>query len=367
MTRVRLGAAAVTLGLALCVPAGSSATCLDSKLSFETSALERLINDPAGVLAEAEAYWRDEPAQQFTLAWAERNGFTISRERWARQVEAFAELPLEARETSPLTQMATAVVERREAFLTDALRHVCSFLPADTDTGVPVYFTSFIPPRAFVTGGIVINVGASYWKHNADNVLNALIHEIWHVGYSRLRSGRTEAPPSSHQLYGILDQLQNEGTATYVASTAQSRFPAPDELDFTLLESNEDLDRSISSVNELLGRIGRLSERRLSRLSWELGVEDRAYYVAGAHMARTIDERLGRAELLRTIIRGPVSFAETYNSISGAARAVHVPDERLVSRRRLRARLGRLLATALVIGIASSGIWMLRRRSSGDS
>jgi hypothetical protein len=58
---------------------------------------------------------------------------------------------------------------------------VCSYLPADVNLDVPVHFTAFIPPRSMVTGGIVVNVAASYWNDNPDNILNNLVHETFHV------------------------------------------------------------------------------------------------------------------------------------------------------------------------------------------
>jgi hypothetical protein len=47
----------------------------------------------------------------------------------------------------------------------------------------------------------------------------------------------------------------------------------------------------------------------IERLSGE-----RLWYVAGFHMAKTIDERLGRERLNETIRSGPSSFFEAYES-----------------------------------------------------
>lgn len=356
-------------GLTILLLAGASASlsgqlraaCPDSVLTFDTSALERLVRQPERVLEDEEAFWEGEPAQQYVEAWAEGNGFSVSRERWRALVAEFAQLDETSRLGSPLKLATDAIIDGRDEFLSDALPHVCEFLPSQIDTGVPIYFTAFIPPRAFVTGGIVINAAAPYWRGNPDNILNALVHEIWHVGYSRLRAGRSEVPTEDARLYGILDQLQNEGTATYVAYLAQADFPAPDDTDYPRLDSGDAVDGSLASVNQILRKVGATTERRLDRLSWRVGVEDRAYYVGGAHMARTIDASLGRAELIATLTRGPRSFVEAYNSVAGAARRIEVPDtETIVTRGRMVwVKVGLGMA---VVGAFGSGLLLALRR-----
>jgi hypothetical protein len=302
-------------------------SCLDSTLNFDTSALERLVNEPELVLEQEETFWSEEPAQEYTEVWARNAGFSIDRRKWRRQVSSFAQLSAGERADSPLMRTTEALLLARESFLADALPHVCAFLPEGTDTGVPVYLTAFIPPRAMVTGGIVINVDAAYWNGNAGNILNTLTHEIWHVGYSRLRNERTETPLSNGQLYGMLDQLQNEGTATYVGYRARARFPAPDEKDFDALDSPEAVTRALDEVNALLALVGTISEERLGKRSWRVGVEERAYYIAGAHMAAIIDGESGREALLATVRGGPVSFVDNYNALVSEERRVHLPRD----------------------------------------
>jgi hypothetical protein len=352
----RPAALSATLVLAVGVSgivADGRSSCLDSTLTFEASALERIVREPDRVLEGEDPFWEEEPAQQYTAAWAANNGFTISRKTWRDNLTRFAELSEASRLDSPLMQMAQAILTGRDEFLTRALPHVCAFLPDGTDTGVPVYFTAFIPPRAFVTGGIVINVDAPYWNDNADNILNTLTHEIWHVGYSHLREGRTERPLEHRQLYGIVEQLHNEGTATYVAHSARSLFPAPDELDFRMLDSPDEVIRALDEVNRLLRRIGTVSEKRMGKLSWKIGVEGRAYYIAGAHMARTIDRVNGRDALIRTVTAGPVSFVAAYNSITLANRRIEVPDAETLSLRSAEPdrRILILIGAVLVVGL----------------
>jgi hypothetical protein len=361
------------LVLALLVPAvpgaqaaPTQAACLDSSLTFETSALERLIREPRAVLEEEEQFWEQEPAQRYTTAWAAGNGFTLARRKWRSRLSRFAELDEAERLASPLVQTAQVLLAGREQFLARALPHVCSFLPQETDTGVPVYFTAFIPPRAFVTGGIVINVDSPYWKANADNIFNTLTHEIWHVGYSRLREHRTEPPLPHRVLYAMLEQLQNEGIATYVAYRGRSIFPAPDEIDFRFLDDPAQLRQAFDEVNGLFRRVGAVSEKQIGKLSWKIGVDGRAYYVAGAQMARVLDERVGREALIGTVTAGPASFVRAYNAEAAPHWRIEVPDAETIAAREAQAgfpiSITILAAAALCMAAAALVLWRRVRR-----
>jgi hypothetical protein len=47
----------------------------------------------------------------------------------------------------------------------------------------------------------------------------------------------------------------------------------------------------------------------------QIGITERAYYVTGAHMAQTIEERLGKGAIVESVNTGPRHFVEIYNSI----------------------------------------------------
>jgi hypothetical protein len=262
--------------------------------------------------------------------------------------------------------MTEAIVGAKGAFLAGAIPHLCSFFPADVPLDVPVCFTAFIPPRAFATGGIVINVTARYWKGNPDNILNALVHELFHVGYSQMRGRRSEPQHASPQVYQMLDDLQNEGMATYVGYRAIAAFPAPDEIDYRLLDDEHDVLRLFGEVNTLFGTVGKVSPGKLRKLAWKTGVTRRGYYVVGAAMARTIDSRLGTDRLVETLAHGPLAFVASYNSLVDVAQRVAVPDGQIIAAReaasRLRMRLVRAAAGVLLIAVLGAGLVLMRSR-----
>jgi hypothetical protein len=316
-----------TMLSALPLPAAAqeATLCLESKIVFETSTLERIVRYPEAVIEEGGAFWQNEKALVYTKAWSEGTKVRINYIRWWSRVGQLKELSEEERSRHPLLLMTDSIIAVQDDFLARAIPHICSFLPEDLDISIPVYFAAYIPPRSFVSGGVVINVSASYWNGNVENILNNLTHEIFHVGYSHTRPGRTEVALADRQLYDMLDALQNEGTATYVGYTAASLFPAPDEVDYQLLEDPRDVDRLLKEVNGLFAKAGTVSDEELQRLAWRKGVTDRGYYIVGAHMARTIDSRLGRAALIETLSAGPLSFVRTYNSLVERDMKVQIP------------------------------------------
>lgn len=289
--------------------------CEKSKITFNTETLEKIVNDPNAVLENEEAFWEDEKPQEYTRRWAEAVNYTIRYDEWREQIRNWAEIPPGERKSQVFMENATRIIKGKEVFLERALPHLCSYLPEDANLDITVHFTAFIPSRAFAMGEIVINIAASYWNNDADNILNALVHEIFHVGYGYCRDIRTEEKLEDETLYGMLDNFQNEGVCTYVGYMAQSIFPAPDEKDYTLLDNMADVDRLLKDVNTVLSKVGELSDEEIQKLAWEKCVIGRGYYVVGAHMCRVIEDKKGREALIETLLKGPVSFVRLYNSL----------------------------------------------------
>ncbi len=289
--------------------------CLRSEISFDTWSLEKIVDDPLWVLENEESFWW-EKAQRYTLDWARQVNYQVSFEDWRQKIREWAETPAMERRGHAYVKIARRITEGKEVFLERALPHLCSYLPEGTDLSIGVYFTAFIPPRAFAMGEIVFNVAATYWKGNADNILNSLVHEIFHVGYSRCREVRTEEGPENRALYDMLDNLQSEGICTYVAYEALPIFPAPDEKDYGLLEDTSEVRRLLGDLNSVLSQAGSLPNEEVQKLAWEKCVIGRAYYVVGAHMCRTIEEQKGREALIETLTTGPSYFVQLYNSLT---------------------------------------------------
>lgn len=288
--------------------------CRESRINFNTKTLEKIVYEPDAILQDEESFWENERPQKLTKLWAQSANYSISYDRWRKKIRDWADIPPFKREAHIFMENAKRIIEGKEEFLENALPHLCSYLPEDADLNVTVHFTAFIPSRAFAHEDIVINVNADYWKNNVDNILNTLIHEIFHAGYGYCRDIRREQRLKNETLYNILDNLHNEGICTYVGYKALSTFPAPDEKDYKLIDTKSEVMRLLEDVNEVFSKINNLSEEELQKLAWDKCVIGRGYYVVGAHMCRVIEEKKGKKRLIDTLTEGPVSFLKLYNS-----------------------------------------------------
>jgi hypothetical protein len=300
----------------------AASSCTDAELVFSTATLESLINEPERVLAAEKEFWDTEPAQHYTRLWAEAVNHQIDYEKWRTKVGSLRDLSTEERSNHSLVQMTEGIVKGQRPFLERALPYICSYLPEGANLDVSVYFTAHIPARSFLWEGIIINVSAPYWHGNPDNILNNLVHEIWHVGYAKSRDLRTEAVTVDTARYDMLDTLHNEGFATHVGYRSDDIFHAPDEKDYRLLENPDDVSRLLGEVNNLFAQAGVLSVDELDRLTWERGVIGRAFYIVGAFMAQTIEDALGKRALVDTVAAGPITFVRLYNSVADAGQEI---------------------------------------------
>lgn len=300
-------------------------SCLESKIVFETTTLEKIVNDPEWVLANEKQFWSEYRAQALVRKWADHNKFEISSPEWREKIQAWISLTGQEKRDHDLVRITERILEVKTEFLAKALPHDCAFLPPGVDLSVTVQFTAFVPPFAFAMEDLVINVGHKYWKGNPEHVLNLLVHEIFHVGYSFYRTLQSEKDRVDPTLYRILDNIVNEGICTYVGYLALPIFPVENERDYIMLENADRVEEKIAQTNQVLERFGEISEEDLQKLSWENGVVDRSYYVSGAHMCQVIDQQAGRQALIEVYSRGPLSIIELYNSLVGPELILSLP------------------------------------------
>jgi hypothetical protein len=99
-------------------------------------------------------------------------------------------------------------------------------------------------------------------------------------------------------------------------------FPAQAEQDYQLLANPARVIELRRHLNALFEQAPSLSAEERRKRSWDIGVNQRAYYVVGADMARTIEGWAGRKALADTITKGPRGFVATYNALVPAAERI---------------------------------------------
>ncbi|MFH2111438.1 MAG: DUF5700 domain-containing putative Zn-dependent protease [Candidatus Bathyarchaeota archaeon] len=278
-------------------------------IRFDTGALEKIVYEPRWVFDNEEEFWGGYPAQRCTRDWANAVNYEIDYVDWRRRIDEWSRVPEDERRASSLLSITETIVGARERFLRDAIPHLLDYLPEATVLDVGVYLTAFIPPRAFAMGEIVFNVAATYWKGNPDNILNTMVHEVFHAGYSYWLGDDEDSSLQEK----ILRNIHSEGSATYAAYTARHLFPAPDDKDLQMLEDPETVRDHLDQVNMILRAVAEKPGSEVEKMMWDMGVIGRAFYTVGARMCRVIEEELGRGELVSTFKSGPLAFTELYN------------------------------------------------------
>jgi hypothetical protein len=292
----------------------SKCSSSQSMIRFDDSSIEKIILHPEDVLANPEAFWASDSAYQLVKLWHQRVSFPIPMEQWKGWMQSFKNLPVEDREKNSQFIAAKTTLNKGKEFNEKAIPYICSFLPKDCpNISTTIYFTTAIMASGFQSGNSIVIYGA-----NADKD-NLLIHELFHQGFDKCKPKRIEGSSRDSVIYQIYNDLQNEGMATYVGYKGLNKFPRcrTDMLkdDYKLFENHEEINALLIEMNELFKKAFTLGEKEFKDALWQVGSTDRAYYVVGCYMAKTIDEKLGRDALNETISKGPQSFLLAYNSL----------------------------------------------------
>jgi hypothetical protein len=305
-----------------------SPPCVSSHIAFDVSSIEHMFLRPEDVLANVDRFWEEDGAYRRAKAWHELNNIPIPLDEWRENLTRLVSTPAAERSNHAVFALGKALADSHADFMKQALPLICSYLP-DTNVKLDttVYFTAYTTARSFaVNDNIVINIMEPYWHGDREHLLNAITHEVFHIGYGRSTASQTRSRQGDDRFYPLHRQLQNEGMATYVAYKAVALYPAAGDKDYPLLTNPADVIELRRKLNALFGQAASLPADELQKRSWDVGVMQRAYYIVGADMARTIEGKAGRKALVETITKGPRSFVATYNAcVPAAGRIFELP------------------------------------------
>lgn len=292
---------------------------LKIEISFES--LKRLLLEGEKILEKPEEFVATDGAYKKAAAFYARNESTIVTEAWKNTVRNIARKIREDKEDSPYLKLLKELEVGLAGFDAKAKPILAQYLPKINYCRIDsrVYFTAFTAFDSMnIWDSVVINALNPKYLLDADFILNTLVHELYHSGYGSCSAFREE-PMLEQKLYYILECLQNEGLATYVAYQASPLYPAAKNKDYSLAASDEQVSRLRKEINAFLSKISEMPSDQALQDVFDLGVRQRAFYVVGFDMARTIEQRMGREKLAVTVAKGPIEFYELYNSISDDA------------------------------------------------
>jgi len=297
-------------------------------LAYDPSSIEKIFASPEKVIENVSAFWETEDAYRLIKSWHRYNNIPIDYEGWEKNIDKIAIISPDQRRTYPIYELARNIIGAKELFARKAIPYISSFLPKKNFTiNVTAYFAAFTYSRGIGVGDrIVIDIVNPYYHGNLSMILNAIVHELYHIGFGCVQLARTDPEFDNSAISRMIGDLQNEGIATYVGYKAQGCFPAPYEEDYSMLESKKTVLKLLKRLNALFKEAESVPTGLLQKKSWDLGVEKRAFYVVGAHVAQVIDEKRGREALNATVMNGPITFIRTYNALVDKNWWIHEPN-----------------------------------------
>jgi len=313
-----------------CVSAGSASPSvypcqegahLSVKIEINIESLKRLLLEGEKILENPKEFAATDGAYKKAAAFYVKNKGEIVTEEWKNGVRYISRKIKEGKDGSPYIELLNKLEAGLADFAVKAKPILAKYLPKMKYCGIDskVYFTAFTAFDSMnIWDSIVINALNPKYFLDADYILNTLVHELYHSGYGSCSAFREE-PMLEQKLYYILECLQNEGLATYVAYQASPLYPAAKNKDYSLAASDEQVSKLRNELNTFLSKTSEMPSDRALRDVFNLGVRQRAFYVVGFDMARTIERRMGRERLAETVAKGPIDFYELYNSISDDA------------------------------------------------
>jgi len=291
---------------------------------MDMSSAEELLLRPERVLEDVRGFWERDRAYWLVAKHGQEAGFAMPPAGWEDAVRRLASVPAERREADGRYLLARQLASAQDLFNQRAVPHIQSFFaPGSVDLSTTVYGTVATWQNAFQKDyRIVVNISHPEWRRDQNTILNTLVHELYHVGFYRAEALLSEVQLDDSERYDVLLNLLNEGMATWVAYTARDIFPSR-VADYGMLEDSAAVRGAIRSLNALLSLEEAAPADSFRQRMWVVGVQERALYIAGGHMARTIERSGGRNALVAVFSSGPRSFVAAYNRLVGQ-------DERIV-------------------------------------
>jgi tetratricopeptide (TPR) repeat protein len=300
--------------------------CASYGITIDASQVDTIYLHPETILADPDAFLNNNLTNLMLAQRHMEMNDLVDVERWIKQIEKIADLPIQERERQIPYTFSQDVLAGRETFCKIAVPHILSYLPEGTEIRTTYYLATLDPINTGFHNREGILIGLSHPTYsNADrffsqgnsSIYNIMAHELFHRGYKDAWLWQVETPLQNGALRDMITSLQNDGMAVNAAYRVTEYYPS--SMDFTYPLHNFE-----PYVHYWIGRLNQVLENAESKTVDELYrdvgqlLRDNAHYIVGGYMAGRIEDQLGREALVNTVVTGPISFIQTYNSVSEA-------------------------------------------------
>lgn len=287
-------------------------------VKFDISSLEKIMLQPEEVLKDINYFWENDEAYKLTTVWLKGNNRPLPLKYWGDSFKSILATDPTERGNNKMLLYAKEIVKNEEKFNDEALTLILKYLPESAPKfNTTIYLTAKIPGRAFTTNNnIVVNMDAINYSGNINAQLNVLVHEVFHIAFNECGNLWTDFGTGNNSIDNLIKNLQNEGMATYVGFKALPLFNFESDSDYKGIQNDSVVTEKYSLIKNLFLNLQSMSETEINKANWDIGIVKRAFYVFGAFMAKTIEDKAGIELLKKTVTRGPEYFIEKYNSVA---------------------------------------------------
>ncbi len=282
---------------------------VDLDLSFIEPALEYVSSPSRTMLDTIVAH----PAAKGVHSHALRNGNTEKRlaDFWEERLAKITP------DTVNRARSSLDYIEENPGEFGEAFNELTKYIPPDLDIECKLYGELGYDIGIASDGDAYLNLGHSQFVDKRELIYFAM-HELHHVAYLHYQpmfflSGLETLEDLKHV---VMYCTHVEGLAVFAPYDKRKREEKFNHTDYRLYNEPDKLRWILDDYHAIWDKLNNQAARRVTeedfgiieRLSGE-----RLWYVTGLHMAKTIDERLGRDALTRTMEDGPESFFRLYD------------------------------------------------------
>lgn len=199
------------------------------------------------------------------------------------------------------------------------LKDLQNYFPEGTDIGCNLY-TILGYDIGFVSEGqAILNLGHNEFERDPREIFYMAMHELHHVVYTAFNSIFDFSHVyKTEQLVDIIRYCAHmEGLAVYSTLEQRRATGALNPVDYQVLLNKKQRNRRVSDFFQILTRLDTKLGASVQDKDWrvldQMSGKKRLWYITGAHMAETIDKKLGRETLNETIRLGHENFFKVYH------------------------------------------------------
>lgn len=206
----------------------------------------------------------------------------------------------------------------------DLAQKIClQYLPDDFQYSSNLYFTFGYDLGVVFGSNSSLNLAHPYYIQNLREIKYYSIHELHHAGFVMLKKN---IMPSLNintfkEMADLIEYLTHlEGMGTYAPLDIRIKESAMNsDRDYIALQNIELMREYEKEYFEIYFHFKNNPDNTVSDEDWEkvfiLSDKKRLWYRVGAHMAQTIDTKLGREKLTSLIVEPSENFINTYLSL----------------------------------------------------